>query len=261
MSPDGGVCGEASPGDSPSGPDELYAPLVRATGRYAIAQLGQSLDGRIATRTGDAQFVTGAVDRAHLHRLRSLVDAVVVGVGTVASDDPRLTVRAVAGRHPHRVLLDPRGGAPLGSRLLSDGADTTWVVAAGTDVGSILPSSVRIARLPVGDDGFDPAAVLDLLVDLGLPRVLVEGGGRTVSAFLRAGVLDRMHLSVAPVLLGAGGRAGIELPGPALARDAARPPSRTFRLGEDVCFDLDLSGPGHSTWTPQAPAASVSTGG
>jgi diaminohydroxyphosphoribosylaminopyrimidine deaminase / 5-amino-6-(5-phosphoribosylamino)uracil reductase len=230
----------------PGGP-ELYRPLLEASGRYVVAQLGQSLDGCIATRTGDAVFVTGEVDRAHLHPLRALVDAVVVGVGTVVSDDPRLTVRAVDGPDPHRVVLDPTGRAPRAARVLSDGAPTTWVVGtgAGARAGLIgLPDAVRVVELGRDEEGFAPAAVLDLLADLGLRRVLVEGGGRTVSAFLRAGALDRLHLTVAPVLLGTDGTTGIGLPGPALARDAVRPPSRTFLLGDDVCFDLDLRGAG-----------------
>ena len=84
-------------------------------GPLVLAQLGQSLDGFIASRTGHAEFVTGPEDREHLHRLRALVDAVVVGVGTVAADDCRLTVRAVPGPHPTRVVLDPSARAPLTS--------------------------------------------------------------------------------------------------------------------------------------------------
>ena len=97
-----------------------YGPLWRSVGRLVIAQLGQSLDGFIAARSGDAEFVTGSADREHLHRMRALVDAVVVGVGTVVADDPRLTVRAVRGRHPVRVLLDPNGRAPADAHLLSE---------------------------------------------------------------------------------------------------------------------------------------------
>lgn len=219
---------------------DLYRPVAGATGRFVVAQLGQSLDGRIATRTGDARYVTGPADREHLHRLRALVDAVVVGVGTVAADDPQLTVRACPGKDPHRVVLDPRARAPRSSRVLLDGTPTTWVLAPGADVTGV-GGHVRVRRLPCSPDGFVPAAVLDLLDDLGLRRVLVEGGGRTVSHFLRAGALDRLHLSVAPVLLGSDGAAGLRVPGPALARDALRPPSRSFRLGDDVCFDLDLT--------------------
>ena len=92
---------------------DRYLPLCLAGPRYAFAQLGQSLDGFIATRTGDADYVTGEEDRCHLHRLRALADAVVVGAGTAVADDPQLTVRACAGANPVRVVLDPRGRVPL----------------------------------------------------------------------------------------------------------------------------------------------------
>ncbi|MFC5382663.1 RibD family protein [Aquipuribacter nitratireducens] len=224
----------------------LYGPVATAPGRFALAQLGQSLDGCIATRTGDAVHVTGEADREHLHRLRALVDAVLVGVGTVVSDDPRLTVRSVVGRDPHRVVLDPAARAPLTARVLSDGAPVTWCVAEAHEAAARRAVTgdgpVRVLAVPCDERrGVDPHDVLDRLADRGLVRVLVEGGGRTVSRFLRAGALDRLHLSVAPVLLGADGTTGLGVPGPALARDALRPPSRTFRLGDDVCFDLDLA--------------------
>ena len=113
---------------------DLYLPLCLAGPRLTVAQLGQSVDGFIATRTGDADFVTGEEDRRHLHRLRALADAVVVGAGTAVSDDPQLTVRACAGTNPVRVVLDPRGRVPLERKVFTDGsAPTLWVVGAGGD--------------------------------------------------------------------------------------------------------------------------------
>ncbi len=218
----------------------LLAPVALAGPDLVVAQLGQSLDGRIATRTGDGCPVTGTADRMHLHRLRALVDAVVVGVGTVTADDPLLTVRDVAGDDPVRVVLDPAARAPRGSRVLSDGARTLWLVAPGAECDGVAAAVevVRVRSDPAGRVA--PRDVLSALNARGLRRVLVEGGGRTVSSFAAAGALDRLHLTVAPVLLGHAGVAGLTLPGPDLARDAVRPPSRAVRLGADVCFDLDL---------------------
>lgn len=100
---------------------ELYVPLCLAGPRYSFAQLGQSLDGAIATRTGDAVYVTGEEDRLHLHRMRALADAVVVGVDTVRTDDPQLTVRACAGGNPVRVVLDHRGRVDTERKVFTDG--------------------------------------------------------------------------------------------------------------------------------------------
>lgn len=235
----------------PSTLREILAPL-QARSRFVVGQLGQSLDGRIATVEGHSHYINGPEDIHRLHALRALVDAVVVGARTVASDDPRLTVRHVEGPDPTRVVLDPSGRLDPGLGVFQDGeAPTLWVQAeeesaetssarAGRRRTGIDPSThVQIATLPLSDEGFAPAAVLELLTGHGLERVLVEGGGRTVSSFLAAGVLDRLHISVAPLLIGSG-RPSITLPEVASLEEAMRPPVRHFRLGDDLLFDLDL---------------------
>jgi GTP cyclohydrolase II len=218
-----------------------YGPLV-AGRTFVVAQLGQSLDGFIAARSGDACFVTGEEDRTHLHRLRALVDAVVVGVGTVAADNPRLSVRYVPGPNPVRVVLDPQARAPRDSAVLvRDEAPTIWVVA--DDRSAPLPPAphVDVLQLPCSGPGrtFAPCDVLSALAARGLTRVLVEGGGVTVSRFLSAGVLDRLMVTTAPLLVG-DGVPGLRFEGHDRLSDALRAPSRQFTLGDDTCLDLDL---------------------
>ena len=226
---------------------ERYGDLAACGPRVTIGQLGQSLDGFIASRTGDADFVTGEIDRTHLHRLRAMVDAVLVGAGTVVADDCRLTVRAVSGEHPVRVVLDPRGRVPLTSQVFVDGvAPTLWLVGAEARASGRVPAPavlgerVDVATVPVGPDGqVDPAEVLRILRARGLGRVLVEGGGRTVSAFFEADVLDRLYLTTAPVLIG-DGVPGLRFDGEDRLSDALRAPARRFLLGEDTCTELVL---------------------
>lgn len=223
---------------------DLYLPLCLAGERCVYAQLGQSLDGCIATRTGDAVYVTGEQDREHLHRLRALADAVLVGADTVTVDDPRLTVRACTGDNPVRVVLDPRGRVPRGRRVLTDGAaPTLWVLAEddGHPHGSST-DGVQTLELPREPGGFAADVVLDRLAATGLHRVLIEGGGVTVSRFLRAEALHRLYVTVAPVLLG-DGVPGLRFPGTPRMRDALRAPVRRFPLGADALFELDLTGP------------------
>jgi riboflavin-specific deaminase-like protein len=230
-----------------------YGPLVAAGPRLVLAQLGQSLDGFIASRTGDACFVTGTADRAHLHRLRAMVDAVVVGVSTVAADDCRLTVRAVPGPSPVRVVLDPRARAPRDAHVLGVGdAPTLWVVADDIAAPTAPAAHVEVLRLPrtCADRGFAPARVLATLAARGLGRVLVEGGGLTVSGFLQADVLDRLLVTTAPLLVG-DGVPGLRFQGRDRLAEALRAPSRHFLLGDDVCVELDLTRPAtHSTAGP-----------
>jgi riboflavin-specific deaminase-like protein len=225
---------------------ELYVPLCLAGARHAFAQLGQSLDGGIATRTGDAVYVTGEEDRRHLHRLRALTDAVVVGVDTVRTDDPRLTVRACAGTNPVRVVLDHRGRVDVRRNVFTDGAaPTLWIIGCAdrATTRQITESTVDVLRLPCDETGFSPARLLDALAERGLGRVLVEGGGVTVSRFLAAGTLRTLYLTMAPLIIG-DGVPGLRFPGATRMREALRAPLRRFVLGEDTLFELDLRGTG-----------------
>nr|WP_254277780.1 RibD family protein [Halomonas sp. 3H] len=222
---------------------DCLAPLATRTGRLAIAQLGQSLDGRIATESGHSHYINGPESLVHLHRLRALVDAVVVGAGTASEDDPQLTVRHVVGPHPVRVILDPRGRVTPDRRLLHDPeAPTLHLHGEGAPPEGPAGHHVERLALPRVADGFAPAAVLEALAARGLDRVLIEGGGVTVSRFLEAGALHRLHLLVAPLLIGSG-RPGLSMTPIATLDEARRPVSRTFRCGDDTLFDLDLAPP------------------
>jgi diaminohydroxyphosphoribosylaminopyrimidine deaminase/5-amino-6-(5-phosphoribosylamino)uracil reductase len=250
QAPDGGWQWRTPATDEAAALASLYTPLCLAGTDYVFAQLGQSLDGFIAARTGHSNYVTGEEDRLHLHRLRALSDAVVVGAGTAIADDPRLTVRACAGSSPVRIVLDPRGRFWQQGRtaqvFTDKQAPTLHVVGAGydpeqTDAGGQHDGeSVEVLRLPCGEHGFDQRLVVEALAERGLRRVMVEGGGATVSGFLRADVLHRLYVTVAPVLIG-DGVPGLRFPGPERMGEALRPRTRVFPLGEDMLFELDLA--------------------
>lgn len=207
---------------------------------FYIGQLGQSLDGRIATESGHSHYVTGPASRVHLHRLRALVDAVVVGAGTVAADDPQLTVRHVQGMNPVRVVFDPSARLGPDRRVFADDRARTLHC---TREGRRVPGMPRHVETVAIGDARGPALATRLRDELtrrDLTRVLVEGGGITVSHFLDAGILDRLHVVVAPLLIGSG-RPALAL-APVLRLDSAlRPPTRTASMGDDMFFDLDLA--------------------
>lgn len=225
----------------------LYKPLldVAAGGApWVIGQLGQSLDGCVATHDGDSRFVTGTDNLFHLHRLRALCDAVIVGAGTVAADNPQLTTRRVPGGHPVRVVLDPGLRVSRDARVFHDGqAPTLWLCDARCSpraesfIGA--DSVLGVPGLIDADGRLSARAAVSALHARGLQVLFVEGGGVTVSRFLHQGCLDRLHLAVAPVLVGSG-RAGLQLPGFGAMRDCPRPPCKRLAMGDDVLWDLDL---------------------
>jgi riboflavin-specific deaminase-like protein len=221
----------------------LYLPICSATSSrpMTIGHLGQSLDGFIATHSGDSQFVTGDDNIVHLHRMRALADAVVVGAGTVATDDPQLTVRHVAGANPLRVVFDPGRRLADTYRVFTDDTGPSVYVCSRTLVepGETQLGAATIVGVDCDDSTGGVFGTLRLLRERGCARVFVEGGGVTVSAFLQANLLDRLQIAIAPVIIG-DGRPAIRLAPHARLRDCRRPSYRVFRMGGDVLFDCDL---------------------
>jgi riboflavin-specific deaminase-like protein len=219
----------------------LFGPLK--TGRVddlvVVAQIGQSLDGRIATASGHSKYINGAAGLVHLHRLRSLVDVVIVGIGTALVDDPQLTVRLVEGPNPARVVIDPKARLPATAKVLTeDGVRRLIITADGTKYPPVLKT--EILALPVTGGRIAPATIVAELAKRGLRRILIEGGAATVSNFLAAGCLDRLHMIVAPIILG-DGHSSFILPSLERADQAERLLIHAHQLDDEVLLDCDLS--------------------
>jgi len=223
---------------------ELYLPISSATASQPItvAHLGQSLDGFIATPSGESTFVTGPENILHLHRLRALCDAVIVGAGTVSTDNPRLTTRLVSGTNPTRVVLDPACRLSAELKVFNDQEARTLRVCA-TGRGALAEAGQQ-ELLEVGAEGtrLNLVELMQALRARGHHRVLIEGGGVTVSSFLEAGLVDRLHIAIAPVLIG-DGRPALRLRSATRLQDSVRVHSRVHRSGEDILFDCDLRAP------------------
>jgi len=215
----------------------VLAPPAADDGCRVVGRLAQTLDGRIATQGGSSQWIGGREDILHTHRLRALCDVVLVGAGTVHHDDPRLTTREVAGPNPVRVILDPARRLPVTQGVFRDGAAPTLLVSCCD--GPATHGQAEVLRLPRGEEGIDLKALLRALSSRGLTRIFVEGGGRTVSTFLAAGLLDRLHLTVAPVILGSGIPA-FSLPQAARIADGLRVRWTVWPLGQDILCDIAL---------------------
>jgi diaminohydroxyphosphoribosylaminopyrimidine deaminase / 5-amino-6-(5-phosphoribosylamino)uracil reductase len=255
-------CPPPSGGDGGGARDSLFAPLLvpprAADGCVVVGRLAQTLDGRIATLGGSSQWIGGRGDILHTHRLRALCDAVVVGAATVHHDDPLLTTREVPGPDPVRVVLDADRHLGAEHRVFRQPGPPTLLLCAEDAPGPGthgLAEVVRAARGPAGR-GLSPPAVLRALAARGLTRILVEGGGVTVSRFLAAGCLDRLHLTVAPVLLGSGVPA-FTLPPAARIADGLRLAWTAHAIPPDILFDvaLDRARPGWAAVPSDATAA------
>lgn len=221
-------------------PVESLLPLIpcAAPGQsLVVAQLGQTLDGRIATITGASKYINGHAALDHLHRLRAHVDAVLVGVGTVIADDPSLTVRRCEGRNPARVVIDPRGRMPISATMLRDGKAPV-VIVTGPDAPA--PEGVEVIRIDMLRGNIDPADIVAALHARGLSRILVEGGADTIARFIDAEAVDLLHVLVAPMILGSG-KQGLHL-SPIERLEQARRPKTHVHVFEDgdVLFTCDL---------------------
>jgi 3,4-dihydroxy 2-butanone 4-phosphate synthase/GTP cyclohydrolase II len=185
----------------------LGEPLAPADRPYVVLKFAQTLDGRIATSTGDAKWISGEDERRVSHALRAASDAVLVGVGTVIQDDPQLTVRMVDGMSPKRVVLDSTLRLPMSAKILDLQAPTcvvTTMRAPAPRRDELQQRGVHVEITPAGPRGVDLEAALASLRASGIETLLVEGGARVITSMLAGGLVDRVIVGVAPTIIGQG---------------------------------------------------------
>jgi diaminohydroxyphosphoribosylaminopyrimidine deaminase/5-amino-6-(5-phosphoribosylamino)uracil reductase len=224
---------------------------LKGTGRpWVILKWAQSIDGKIATRTGDSKWISGKESRRHAHRLRGLVDAVIVGVGTVVADDPALTCRhAKARRQSARIVLDPRLRIPAKAQLVRTAGKIPTVVATGrrqsrsAKARRLRARGVEILGLPSSKRSLDLDRLLKELGRWGMTNVIVEGGGWTLGSFVDQGLADEAVIFVSHRLIGGEqARSALSALGPARIADAIRPAwTKVTRCGEDDVYHLRLA--------------------
>ncbi|MFH1006362.1 MAG: bifunctional diaminohydroxyphosphoribosylaminopyrimidine deaminase/5-amino-6-(5-phosphoribosylamino)uracil reductase RibD [Candidatus Latescibacterota bacterium] len=223
--------------------NEVYLKHISTGMPFVTLKLAQSLDGRIATRAGESKWITGEQARRFVHRLRSQMDAVMVGIDTVIQDDPQLNVRGVRGKHPLKIVLDS------GLRISPDARvfEGEGLILATTSRSSREKQAVmegrgaRIWVLPERDDHVDLSAVMLKAGHEGITSVLIEGGAQVATSALRAGVVDKLMFFIAPKLIGSG-TAGIGDLGISQMKDAISLEAGSLRrFGEDVLYSAEIS--------------------
>jgi diaminohydroxyphosphoribosylaminopyrimidine deaminase/5-amino-6-(5-phosphoribosylamino)uracil reductase len=230
---------------------DLYLPICAAAEQapVVVGHLGQSLDGFIALTSGDSDYVTGPANILHLHRMRGLCDAVVVGAETVSADDPELTARHAGGRNPTRVIIDPTLRLAQTHGVFTDGSARTLVVCDEAHADRDGARAESLIGVPCDKTGLDLGALLDALRARSLFSVFVEGGGKTVSAFLERGLLDRLQIAIAPIVIGRG-RPGLTLAPRERIDDCLRLAPQYYAMGGDVLCDCDLRAAHDAVGTP-----------
>jgi diaminohydroxyphosphoribosylaminopyrimidine deaminase/5-amino-6-(5-phosphoribosylamino)uracil reductase len=211
--------------------------FMRERRPYVTLKAAVTLDGRMATRTGDARWVTGEAARRWVHRLRDRVDAVLVGSGTARADDPLLTTRLPGGRGRDaiRVVLDTDLSLPRTLALLHPRSAAPTIVAHASARTRRFGPGVELLRCRRGKGGVDLRDLLAKLAARGVTHLLVEGGARVHARFLAEGLVDRLAVFIAPKLAGGDGVPLLAGPGPARMRDALRLDEvQVERVGEDV---------------------------
>jgi diaminohydroxyphosphoribosylaminopyrimidine deaminase/5-amino-6-(5-phosphoribosylamino)uracil reductase len=208
---------------------------------HLTLKLAATIDGRIATRSGDSAWVSGEAARARVHRLRAEVDAVMVGVGTAVRDDPRLTVRAVRGRDPVRVVVDSRARLPATARMLREGEAPVLVAATerapAARVRALERAGAEVMRVRARGERVDLAALLAALAARGVLTVLCEGGATLAGALLDANLADKLLVFYSPKIVGCGVPMFLAEGAPTMA--AARPlrEARWRKVGEDLLLE------------------------
>ena len=195
--------------------NEAFVKYITRRLPFVTLKLAASLDGKIATATGDARWISGEEARLLVHRMRNQVDVVVTGVGTVIADDPQLTCRMANGRNPWRVTLDPRLRVPLAAKLLHQSDPERTIIVTGhhssqRQIRAIESLGAQVWRVKLRQGRIPWTAILRKLATQGVLNVMIEGGATTAAWALHEKAVDKIIFFYAPIILGGDGRVMID---------------------------------------------------
>ncbi|MFC1489021.1 bifunctional diaminohydroxyphosphoribosylaminopyrimidine deaminase/5-amino-6-(5-phosphoribosylamino)uracil reductase RibD, partial [Thermodesulfobacteriota bacterium] len=230
--------------------NEVFIKYARTKRPFVILKCAATLDGRIATRTGDSKWISGEASRAFVHRLRHAVDAIMVGINTVKKDDPKLTTRLsddtveINGLDPTRIVLDTRLSISEDAKVLQLFSDSDTIIITGNSVSEDKKNRIekrgsRVVESSVKDGLIELGPLMDRLGALGITSLLIEGGSRVIASALSAGIVDKINFFYAPKILG--GDDGVPIckgKGPEIMKDSIFVKGvRVRRFGDDVMIE------------------------
>ncbi len=223
--------------------NEAFCKYIVEKEPFVILKVAATLDGKIATREGDSKWISGEASRHFVHRLRDQVDGVVVGIGTVLKDDPKLTARIKKGRDPYRIILDSRLRIPEGAQVIGNSSSKTIIatteLAAGDKIERLEKKGVQILILNSKQGRVDLKNCLSKLGEMGMMSLLVEGGSQVNGSFLDEGLIDKILFFLSPKLIGDREALGIFGGSGKATLQEAIPLNelRVRRIGEDILIE------------------------
>ncbi len=218
---------------------DLYMPIIfnRENNPYLIAHIAQTLDGYIATKSGESKYISSAQNLEHIHMLRAISDVIIVGTNTVRLDNPMLTTRLVKGFSPMRLILDKKNVLNSNYYVFSNSDGNGYKIISD----KIKHSNGNTFTLPLHKNKFDLNDIIYLIKKLNKKIVYIEGGGSTVSNFYNNKLLHKIHLCISPIMIGEG-RSSFILPKIKSLKNIKDNKVKYFKMGEDILCDIDLSG-------------------
>ena len=225
---------------------EAFAKFITQRRPFVTLKLAATLDGKIATASGDSRWISGERSRTLVHRWRDQMDAVLVGIGTVRADDPWLTCRIPNGRNPYRVVLDSRLRIALSARLLRLADAGKTIIATTTEapirkIRALEKLGVVVWQLPSGNNQVAWQPLLRELASIGVVSVLIEGGAAVAASALKHKIVDKLELFYAPKIVGGDGASMIASLGIAkMARALALERVDLRRYGDDILLSAYL---------------------
>ncbi|MDQ3891205.1 MAG: GTP cyclohydrolase II [Actinomycetota bacterium] len=243
LAPAGVPLGERGVAEATDVAPLLGRPAAPSWRPYVVVKYAQTVDGRIATRRGDARWISSEAERRISHGLRAACDAVLVGVGTAIVDDPQLTVRMVPGSSPLRVVLDSTLRVPPRARILDGGAGTVVITTERSREearAAVRARGVAVRVVEAGPRGVDLGSALATLRSLGVASLLVEGGARVITSFFAENLVDRLVVGIAPTIMGAGVDAVGDLGVARVAESVHLANRSVHQAGEDLVLAADV---------------------
>ncbi|WEG12102.1 bifunctional diaminohydroxyphosphoribosylaminopyrimidine deaminase/5-amino-6-(5-phosphoribosylamino)uracil reductase RibD [Pullulanibacillus sp. KACC 23026] len=219
--------------------NEEFFHFIKTKQPYVTVKAATSMDGKIATSTGESKWITSEEARMDVHRLRHNHDAILVGIGTILKDNPSLTTRLPeGGKHPLRIILDTHLRTPIDSKVVTDQLAETWIITGRPDEKRVeLFRSTGVRIIETGEERPALAPLLQLLGEEHITSLLVEGGGEVNGSFIREGLVDQLILYLAPKVIGGGSESPSPIGGAGFLKmaDVMELEFKSFeRIGPDI---------------------------